>query len=729
MTRPFLTILLVFSVWMLAAPTASAACVILAGQIQTQSCRCKAGHTSFCPDAGIKAYEYEISFANLDVSVIRGRASIESKETISPYSKGIVPYLFCLMPLPLGAESASASLAQTLLKTEFLDASKTSELCEKLAVACRNPGLLVLSGKPSLLCRSLPSVTPQTELHITWTQKTARSDTGNHELTVPLPAAGFSSRPVARTSVCVTVAEDLPLRSLFSPTHAVEITRQGSVTASIRLSLVNSKTAGDFRLLWTTDRDPLGLRLFTYREPGESDGFFLLAGNPSDGDGPPPAKDLILAIDTSGSMKGEKIEQARAAATYALRHLNPGDRFNLVTFGDTAKSFRPEPVVASPDNIAAALVAIEDLNPQGRTNIDEALSHILRGETQAGRMRIAILLTDGTPTAGEQKPDLILSRAKEGNRSGTRLFTLGIGTEINVHLLDKLALTSGGTAEYLAPEENIDTTMASLVDRLSYPVLDDVKVHFGTVTTSRTFPQNLPVLWRGSPLMLAGRYRDGGPSVVTISGTRGGKPVSYTCQAQFLEKDGGDSFIAPLWAARSIGFLLQNIRINGENKELVDEVVRLSQRYGIVTEYTSFIADSGGVIDKKKAAAVANERMKKANAEVSGAWAVDQARNEKMLQNATIAQSAPITALADTLGPKKENPEAFLRQVGNRTFYQRDGRWVDADDVAKRPLRTMKLLGPEHLKLIRDNPDLAATQELGKDLEINVGTERIRIVE
>src|SRR4029077_8424303 len=163
------------------------------------------------------------------------------------------------------------------------------------------------------------------------------------------------------------------------------------------------------------------------------------------------------------------------------------------------------------------------------------------------------------------------------------------------HLLDRLAELTDGSSEYFAPEEELDAKGAALYDRLSHPVLSGVTVSFGESKAKSVLPSKVPVLFKGSEIMMVGRYKQGGKHTFTIAGTLAGEQVKYTCAADLPEGAGeaSNEFLAPLWAARQIGYLLQEIRLRGPNKELIEEVVRLSKQYGIVTEHTEFIAMAG----------------------------------------------------------------------------------------------------------------------------------------
>jgi Ca-activated chloride channel family protein len=440
-------------------------------------------------------------------------------------------------------------------------------------------------------------------------------------------------------------------------------------------------------------------------------------------------KDIVFVLDTSGSMRGEKIEQARSAIDYCLDHLNRGDRFNVITFGTTVLSFRDDLVPAGADEVKAAREFVENVIANGRTNISGALEKAFAGKADPGRPRIMMFLTDGAPTVGELIPEKILEQVKKINTNGTKVFVMGVGHDVNAHLLDQLAEVTDGSSEYVAPREELDAKIAGLYDRLSHPVLSGVKVSFGEMQADSVMPRKLPVLFKGSEIMMVGRYKTGGKHTITLSGTLSGQPTKYTCEVDLPGPDGkvaqDTEFLAPLWAVRQVGYLLQEIRLHGDPKnELIPEVVRLSTQYGIVTEYTAFLAMAGPGQNRDQLLKAAGRRIADAHAEKAGQWAVNQAANDKALQGA-MAPAAAGGAYRDRRG--QVTTVHTVTQVGRRAFYLCDGQWVDSQDAGKRKTRVVKLFSPEYFELIKSDATFAKAQQLGWALAINVGDERIVI--
>jgi Ca-activated chloride channel family protein len=684
----------------------------------------------FTPAPGVPCHCFTVRYSTTNVSVENDTAQVQIEETIEGPEKA-TPAV-CLIPLPEAASdqhftvNLGPSERLALLNAKYLPAEKAQALYMTLAKGTGLTKFLALTGKPAIL---VPSVNLQGKEQFVLVYNTpVRRTQGVNTLACSMPATAWAAAPVERLTMNVKVKAKDPLRTVFSPTHVATVTRKGLNEATATVKADRWSGLDDFRLFWVADKDDLGLRVLSYRGSDKEDGFFMLLGNPTGAAVEKPVeKDVILVLDTSGSMRGEKIEQARSALDYCLEHLNKGDRFNVITFGSAVKSFKDDLVDLAPPTLAAAREFVENVVAHGQTNISGALEKALAAKAVEGRERIMIFLTDGAPTVGERVPEKILEQVKKQNTAGTKIFVMGVGNDVNAHLLDHLAEITDGSSEFVAPKEELDAKVASLYDRLSHPVLTGVKVNFGEASTKSVLPSKLPVLFKGSEIMMVGRYKEGGKQTFTISGTLAGKPTKYTVEAD-LPKGGSESaneFLAPLWAARQIGYLLQEIRLHGGNKELIEEVVRLSKQYGIVTEYTDFIAMGGmggrGLADGL-AYAEAAKRLATARGEQAGQWAVNQAANDKALQQKAVAGPQD-----NTFRDRRGNVTQLrgVTQIGQRAFYLQDGQWVDADEAGTRKPRTVKLFSPEYMELLKNDATFARAQQLGWALSINVGNERI----
>jgi Ca-activated chloride channel family protein len=689
----------------------------------------------FTPAPGA-TLSYSIRYSTAGVSVEDESARVEIDETIEGPEKAV--QTVCIIPLPEGADgndirvtlTPSGGKAIILADAACLSAVKAQALYAEIAKSSGAGKLLAFSGRPAIV---VPRVELQGKAQMTVSFRTpVRRTQGVYWMTCPMPNAAWTKSPVERAAVNVSLKTKEPLKTVFSPTHNTNVQRKGQTEAATTVKVDRWSGMDDYRLYWVADKDDLGLRVLAYRGSNKEDGFFMLLGNPTGAAAERVVeKDVILVLDTSGSMRGEKIEQARSALDYCLEHLNKGDRFNVITFGSKVSTFRDDLVKLEPATLTAAREFVENVVANGQTNISGALEKALAGKADAGRERIMIFLTDGAPTVGERIPEKILEQVKKLNTAGTKIFVMGVGHDVNAHLLDRLAEVTDGSSEYVAPREELDAKVAALYDRLSHPVLSGVSISFGEVATQSVLPPKVPVLFKGSEIMMVGRYKDGGKHTFTISGTLAGKPVKYTCEAD-LPRGGGDAsneFLAPLWAARQIGYLLQEIRLHGPNKELIEEVVRLSKQYGIVTEYTDFIVMNGGrggaaPMAKDAEFAEAAKRVNLARGEQAGQWAVNQAANDKALQLRAVAAPS-----ANFYRDRRGNVTEFknVTQVGRRAFYLQDGQWVDSEEVGTRKMRVVKLFSPEYFALLKSDPVFAKAQQLSWALSINIGDERIVI--
>ncbi|MBI3947596.1 MAG: VWA domain-containing protein, partial [Armatimonadetes bacterium] len=431
-------------------------------------------------------------------------------------------------------------------------------------------------------------------------------DAGLYAYRYPLNTERFSSRPLEEVSVRVAIESPAPLKAIYSPTHEVDVQRKGETRATASYEQKGVKPDKDFHLYFGVSEKDFGLNLLactpevTEKAKGGADGFFLLMLAPKTGleESRKLAKDITFVLDTSGSMAGEKIEQARDALKFALGNLNPGDRFNLIPFSGDVEPFRPELVPATPAAIKAARAFVEEIQARGGTNINDALLAALRQQApRPGAPAMVVFLTDGLPTVGVTDVKQILANVEKARVGETRLFVFGVGDDVNTHLLDRLSGGNGGVSEYVRPGEDLEVKVSSFYTKIATPVLANLELDYGGAEAYDVYPKRLPDLFAGSQVLVFGRYRHSGRFDVTLKGSVGGNLRRFTYPADFVGEERGSGFIPRLWATRKVGTLLDEIRLHGQNKELVDEVTRLGLEYGIVTPYTSSLVEEDVRLD------------------------------------------------------------------------------------------------------------------------------------
>jgi Ca-activated chloride channel family protein len=382
----------------------------------------------------------------------------------------------------------------------------------------------------------------------------------------------------------------VPIKNIYSPSHKVGISRRGENQAVIGFEQEQSLLDRDFVLYYGVSRKDFGLNLLTHAVQGE-DGFFMMMLSPAvmPRGSAVSRKDITFVCDTSGSMAGEKIDQARRALAYCVKKLNDGDRFNIVRFSTDVETFKDGLVEVTEKTRKEALGFVEDIEARGGTAIDAALGAALGMKYDKTRPNIIAFLTDGKPTIGESDTDVILGKIKQHEGTKPRIFVFGVGEKVNTHLLDKISGEHGGLSRYVKPGEDIEVKVSSFADKMSHPVLARLSIEVDKLKLLRMHPRELPDLFSGDQLTVLGRYRGQGHVAIRLLGEVNGKKREFVYEGDFPRQDNDNVFIPRLWATRRVGYLLDEIRLRGENEELQGEVTRLSREYGIMTPYTSYL--------------------------------------------------------------------------------------------------------------------------------------------
>jgi Ca-activated chloride channel family protein len=609
------------------------------------------------------------------------------------------------------------------LDGEVLTREEARRLYESIVRRNRDPALLEYVGRGAFQARVFPvPAGGERRLQLEYTQTlTAAADVLRY--VYPLNTERFSARPLQQAAVSVTLRSARPLKAIHSPSHEVSVTRPDELTAQVVWEAANVRPGRDFELVFGVSPDPVALHVLTQRPAGE-DGYFLLLAAPAVRPPQRPvAQDVSLVFDTSGSMAGAKIEQARGALRYVVNRLRPEDRFNIVAFASTATPFAAELQPAGAAERERALAFVDRLEASGGTNINDALvaavEMVKAGQVAgpaAARPHTVIFVTDGLPTAGPREPEAIIAgvRAaaqKAGTESAVRVFPFGVGYDVNTVLLDGLASEFGGASAYVKPGENLEETVSRFYARVGVPVLTDLRLDFGGAEVYDLFPTRLPDLYAGGQVLVSGRYRTSGTFDVALSGTAQGSTERFVARGVTLA-GGTTPAGAPLprlWAGRKIAFLLDEIRRRGTSGELVDEVVALARRYGIATPYTSiFVPEPGQPGLPAPRAAADALRRELAAAPTSGAAAVQNSEATGRLRQSEAVSAAP---------------EAQIRVVGERTFLRNGDVWQETTGGATAPTeRTVVPFGSDaYFALLDAHPEAGRYLAVGPRLVLLLG--------
>ncbi|MDK1031205.1 MAG: VIT domain-containing protein, partial [Planctomycetia bacterium] len=498
-----------------------------------------------------------------------------------------------IFPLPKGASIRDFAMYidGKRVKGGLLKKEKAREIYETIVRRMKDPALLEYMDSQLLRLRIFPVPAQGTrKIELEYTELVP-VDNGLAEYVFPLRTGAQASRTLDDFTVRVRIKNRTPIKSVYSPTHGVGISRPSDYEAIVGMESKAALLANDFQLFYTLSEKEFGLNLMTYRPDPELPGMFLLLISPKTEieDKQRVPRDVAFVFDTSGSMMGEKVEQAKAALDVCIAALDSKDRFAIVQFSTAALTFADGWTQASKENKEKAANWVGAFEASGGTNISEALEAVLALPVDAGRPATIMFLTDGCPTVGTTDVPSLMKMVKDKNKRNLRIFSFGVGNDVNTHLLDMMSDTTGGLPEYIRPGQTIDAKVTRLFAKMSHPVLTNLEIKIPGVKVLETYPKQLPDLFRGSQVVVVGEYTSAGDSAIRLTGFVGKKKKEYVYEAKFPKKDVKRSFIASIYAHRKIGFLLDEIRLHGENKELKDEVVRLSLAYGVETPYTSYL--------------------------------------------------------------------------------------------------------------------------------------------
>ncbi len=604
-----------------------------------------------------------------------------------------------LFPLPAGA--AMTGLALWIdgepVQGEVLAADEARAKYEEIVAFVRDPALLEFAdqGLVRLSVFPIPAGGERT-VRLEYTEALA-ADQGLVRYRHPLGREAHGLAEIENLTAHIEIRSPEEIKAVYSPTHNVAVDRPDANTAVIGFEGTGDEAAGDFALYYSTAEGLVGLNLLAFREPGE-DGFFLLLASPGLAVDPADvvAKDVVLVLDHSGSMEGEKFAQAMDAARFVLDHLNEGDRFNLIVFSTTVEAYADGPRPWSEAGEAERW--LDRFAAEGSTDIDRALSTAFAG-ADVERPTYVLFLTDGLPTEGIIETTEILRRAAAAAPENVSLFAFGVGYDVDTTLLDSLAEDHHGTTTYVVPGEDVDEAVTGLYAKVSTPVLTGLEIDLGGAGAYDLYPNPLPDLFSGEQLVLAGRYREPGTFTITLTGEVGGEQRTFTYEGRSFPESGGPDSLPRLWATRKIGHLLKEVRLEGPNDEVIDQIVRLSIRYGIVTPYTSYLVTEDSPFGEEALQRIVDDAAEYAAttiAPTAGEAAVSQADAEGGLAGSDYA-AAPSAEYQD-----------LVRTAGSRAFRLAEGVWTDtAFDPAQGTIR-VPFLSEEYFALAAVHPDLAA---------------------
>lgn len=686
-----------------------------------------------------------------------------------------------LLPVPRGAQlkTFAMEINGKSVEAELLAAPKARKIYEDIVRRQRDPALLEFMGRDLYKVRIFPIEPHETKRIALSYEQLLKTEFGLVSFEYPMSVEKFSAKPVDRLNLNISLKTGKPLKTVYSPTHDVEVVRKGERHVSVGYESLGTCSESDFELFFSREDEGVGMSLLTFRPDPNEDGYFALLVSPglveSKADVLP--KDVVFVMDTSGSMANGKLEQARNALVFCIENLNERDRFEVVQFATDVNPLFGGLSPVEESSRRKALEYVNRLKPRGGTAIDHALSVAMemRGKEPVDeRPFIVVFLTDGQPTVGENNIDTIVAHVADRKGEQKRVFCFGIGNDVNTVLLDRITEETGAASEYVLPREDLELKVSNFFAKIKDPVLMNPQLDFPDgIRATRIHPSPLPDVFSGEQLVVVGRYARGASGAVKLSGRAGEESVGFAEDAAFAKQTDRHDFIERLWATRRIGWLVNEIRLRGENDELKKEITLLAREHGIVTPYTAWLivedeerrgvqpalrtlrqnSRNQAALDYSEAnfrnlskqqtgedAALSARYGAAAARRTTAAGPVDSLQNDEVFlrryglsapasQSRNGGRNAPIAVTPTSPTPTSSVPVAQQvlpselsgqsRVIVGKTFFENDGVWIDAE-IQKHPDArrvVIKFNSDEYFRLIGEDRRFAQWATLGNKMQ------------
>jgi len=653
---------------------------------------------------------WAVKYHHVDITVRDQVANVSIDQEFVNTGSGMieVEYLF-----PVPPDAAIDSMTLIVNGKEFaaklMDADKARKIYEDIVRKKKDPALLEYAGFGLYRTRAFP-LEPGKPCKVIVTYKNMpKRDNNLVEVWYPLNTEKFSAKAIESVRVRVDVKSASDLTAVYSPTHDLKTQRKGPRHVIATYEAKNSLPTTDFQLYYKAANENVGATLLSWQPKAKADGYFmmLVSPNPRSASDRITPKDVVVVLDHSGSMSGTKLAQAKQALQYVVRNLNKKDRFNIVLYNDQIEPMFDCLRGVNQQNTQEALDRIDRISATGGTNIDEALTVAMAQCTDKNRPAYVLFLTDGQPTVGKTKEADILSDVSSANKTKARVFAFGVGYSPNVRLLDRLAGENHGRSDYVKPNEPIETKVSSMYTKIKNPVMTNLTARIEGLRLKDMYPRKLGDLFDGDQIVLVGRYdaadagklpgqkKGRGSSTLVIHGRYQGKERAFEYPVMVNSAGGSKAyrFVEKLWAMRRVGWLMDEIQLRGKSKEVIDELVRLSRDYGIMTPYTSFLADESTPLASEKRLREVGGMLAKGLGVSSGEAGQRGAANRQKLNMA----ARPVTAAM----PKKTESRADLALGGipaaAPTVIGHDTKEAYEGDVAGRAVENVRQIGNNYV--------------------------------
>jgi len=650
-----------------------------------------------------------------------------------------------MYPLPAGAafQELQLSINGQLVSGEIMDAGRARSTYEEIVRRQRDPALVEWMGYGLLRARIFP-IAPGEEKRVVLRFQVVAPREGDairvdyQRGSARAMLAGSSGTQGARESSFTLRYPRNGRCNAYSPTQELQSRSSGS-----ECTVDAGGDGAAVTILIPAPRSDRAAISVLANAPGGEDGFALITLTPPSGRAATVARDITFVLDVSGSMSGRKMEQARAAGKQLLGTLSSDDRFRMIDFSSDVRTFRDDYVSATPANIEAATRYLDALQANGGTNIDGALERALSAEPRnregdddeyaragrqiSSRLPLVLFITDGEPTVGERDPAAIAAHAAR-LRGLQRVFTFGLGADVNAQLIEQLALEGHGTAQFVRPDENVERAVGVVASRLTSPIASDLRVNVQCSEPGRcvrlvhALPEGTVDLFAGQDLVLLTRYDGSGHARLTFDGRSATGPVHWETSVDFPDHDRDNAFVPRLWATRRIGWLSAERRQHGASPEVDDELRSLGERYGIPTELTSYLVQEPQVVMNGPPRRDVPMPMSAPAAKFEAARSATMQRDAKsvgavdklMLQEVVVTGAGVATgsSVSDTQVARGD----ALRRGGDHLFARQNARWTDVSFKEGTRVVKIKPFSAAYFAVLDAMPELRAAFAVGEQV-------------
>jgi len=664
------------------------------------------------------AQPVQVTGVDVQVRIIDQAAT--TSFTISLHNPGrVMAEAEMLLPVPLGAvigkfdfDGAGAESSAALLPV-----AEARRIYDDIVRRYKDPALMQFAGL-NLVRTSVFPVPPAGNQTIRFSYEHVLAASGNR-VDYELPRTEALSYRTPWT-VRVVLNSSRPVAGVYSPSHELSLDRRSEQVISATVTKASQLDPGPLRLSYLVGGEGVAASLFAYPDPKVGGGYFLMLAGlpPAKHEGPGLPREVTIVLDRSGSMAGDKWKQARAAALQIIAGLAESEHFNLLAYSNQVDVLFSAPVPRTPDNEKAAQRFLESLRPTGGTNIHDALSEALRQKPVAGCLPMVLFLTDGLPTIGNTSEKSIRELATGHNPHARRVFTFGVGTDVNAPLLEALSDATHASPTFVLPGEDVEVKVGDVARRLHGPLMASPELALprdgaGGVRVTELLPAQLPDLFEGEQLVLLGKYSGEAPLDFTLKGNVLGTEREFKFTFALDKATTRNAFVPRLWAGRRVADLVDAIRQAGADRpldaqpgiepyrELIDEIVRLSTEFGILTEYTAFLALEGTDHAKKGEVqhAAWNNLRDRGQGQRTGSAGVSQSSNaaEMKRQHKENKRNEWVDDKLNRVAVGE------VQQMHDRAFFKRRERWIDGRLLEKadvKPAREIIVGSEEYDKLV-----------------------------